>query len=233
MPTTQVHIVLVPRENSKSANPPAPVSGGNPNLVNSADYTNSFPREVIKEFEAGVKADELGRTEKAIGHYHKAIRLAPNFYPARNNLGTRYLSKGDFRNAEEQFREALKLNKNDPQAYFNLGNVFYSTKRYDDARQILLDGLAKSPNSAFGNYLLGCVLLRMGDPGSAERLLITAKQLDPRMSRILIELANLYLQTGKRDAGIRQLEEFLRRFPKDPLVPKVKESLKKLEGPAR
>jgi tetratricopeptide (TPR) repeat protein len=231
--TTHVHVVLVPRETAKPPSPPSLISGSNPNIVNSADYTKSFPPDVIKEFEAGVKADELNQPEKAVAHYLKAIQLAPNCYPAHNNLGTRYLSKSDFRNAENEFREVLKLNKDDAQAYFNLGNVFYLTKRFDDARQILQEGLAKSPNYAPGNYLLGSVLLRLGDADAAERLLLTAKQLDPEMPRVLIELATLYLQTGKKDQAMSQLEEFLRRFPKDPLVPKVKEKLKKLEAPAR
>jgi tetratricopeptide (TPR) repeat protein len=228
---TQVRIFLTPRDMTKANAPPGTVLGGNPNLIRSAEYTKKFAREVIKEFEAGVKADEANQVEKAMEHYRKAIQLAPDFYPAHNNLGVRLLSKSAFGDAEIEFREVLRLNKDDAQAFFNLGNVLYLTKRYAEAKGSLQEGLSKSPNSAFGNYLLGSVQMRQGNPDVAERLLLAAKQLDPHMPQVLLELASLYLQTGRKVEAKGQLEEFLRRFPKDPLVPKVKESLKKLAAP--
>lgn len=230
--TTQVRIILTPRDMSKAMAPPGAVPGGNPNLIRSSEYAKKFSKDVIKEFEAGVKADEADRPEKAMEHYRKAIQLAPDFYPAHNNLGVRHLSRSAFSDAEGEFREVLKLNKDDAQAYFNLGNVLYLTKRFEEARRLLQEGLSKSPNSALGNYLLGSVQLRLGDANAAERLLIAAKQLDPRMSQVLLELATLYLQTGRKAEAKGQLEEFLRRYPKDPLVPRVKERLTKLASPA-
>ncbi|MBI3662086.1 MAG: tetratricopeptide repeat protein [Acidobacteria bacterium] len=227
--TTQIHVVLVPREKPKPESPPAAASGGNPHLVNLAEYGKKFPREAIKEFEAGVKADESGQSEKAIAHYQEALRLAPAFYPAHNNLGIRYLSKGDFAAAENEFREVIRLNQEDAQAYFNLGTVYHLTKRYADASQTLQEGLKREPNSAPGYYLLGSVLSRAGDFPAAERHLKTARDLDPKMSRVGIELANLYLRSERPQEAIREFENFVQLYPKDPLLPRVKETLKKLK----
>jgi len=229
--TTLVHIVLVPMANSKAEGPPALPSGGNPYAVNIANYAKEFPAEAVKEFEAGVKSDKLGKLDQAILHYRKAIRIAPDFYPARNNLGVRYLSKGDFEAAENELRQAIKLNPNDAQAYFNLGNVLYVTKRYRDAAGILQEGLHKQPDSALGLHLLGAVQIRLGTLDEAERSLRAAIALDGKMSKTRLELANLYLLQHRQADAARELKSFVEQFPHDPMLAKVKEVLKKLDGP--
>ena len=230
--TTIVHIVLTPRANPKPKSPPGPAPGGNPNVVSSAEYLKKFPDEARKEFDAGVKSDERGQADEAIRHYQNAIRIAPDFYPARNNLGAKYLSKGEFEAAEKEFVEVIKLNPNDPQAYFNLGNACYLTKRYEEATRTLREGLRKNPQSALGYFLLGAVSMRTGDFAAAERHLQMAGEFDPAMSRVRLELANLYLQSGRKDDAVRELKSFVALFPKDPLLPKVKEVLNKIDSRA-
>jgi len=224
-----VRIVLRPSENPAPNSPPELASGANPYLVNSAEYAKDFPRAAVKEFEAGVKADEKGKTEEAIRHYQKAVSIAPGFYPARNNLGAKYLAKGEFEAAEKEFAEAIKLNPNDAQAYFNLGNVFLVTKRYDQAAGTLQQGLNKRPDSALGRLLLGSVQIHLGALSEAERSLRTGLALDPQLSRAQLELTNLYLLQHRRADAIRELKSFVEMFPHDPMLPKAKEVLKKLE----
>jgi Flp pilus assembly protein TadD len=230
MQTTVVHISLVPRATPKANSSPGPATGGNPNLVSPPEYLKNFPQEARKEFAAGVKADERGQVDEAIRHYQKAIQVAPDFYPARNNLGAKYLSKGEFAAAEKEFIEVIKLNQNDAQAYFNLGNVCYLTKRYEEAARALREGLKKNPQSALGYFLLGAVSTRTGDLAAAERHLQTAAELDPAMPGVRVELANLYLQSGRKEDAVRELKSFVQLFPKDPFFPKVKEFLTRLEN---
>ena len=231
----QIRIVLSPmiRPPAAEANrPPSTSFGGNPHLVSPADYTKKFPREAVKEFEAGVKADQQGKSEKAIQHYRRALELAPDYYPARNNLGSKFLSSGDFAAAEAEFAQVIRMNPNDPYAYFNLGNVFYLTKRFAEAARTLEEGLKKDPASAFGHFLMGSVALRTGDLASAELHLRRAREFDPAMANVRLELANLYLRGGKNAEAVNELKSFIVQFPKDPMLPRVKELLKKLESPA-
>ena len=93
------------------------------------------------------------KKDEAIAHYRKAIEIAPDFHPARNNLGTLYLGKSDFKAAEEQFREAVRLDQNEAQAYFNLSNVLMLTGRFTEAETTLAQGLQRRPDSAFGYFL--------------------------------------------------------------------------------
>src|SRR5207244_11923783 len=87
--------------------------GGNPYLVDPADYNKRFPKKAIKEYEKGLDADHQDKREEAIAHYEAALKIAPDFYPAHNNRGSDYLSKSDFAAARKEFEEAIGLNQCD------------------------------------------------------------------------------------------------------------------------
>ncbi len=231
-PTNFVHVVLRPKAEEKPRGAPEGPPGTNPDIVDVAELKKKFPPGVIKEFEAGKKAEQRGETDAAVRLYEAALREAPDFYPALNNLGIRHLQKGDVKAAEAEFRRVIELNQNGAQAYFNLGNVLYMTRRNEEAKQTLEAGLRLAPSSAMGHYLNGSVLARLGDFKSAEEQLKTAGELDPKMPQAPISLATLYLQTGREHEAAEMFEAFLKQFPKDPMAPKVRAALAKLtQGP--
>jgi Flp pilus assembly protein TadD len=226
--TNIVYVVLRPKPEEKSRGAPDGRSGGNPDSVDVAELAKKFPAAVIKEYEAGMKAEQHGDMNSAVVHYQAAIRQAPDFYPAHNSLGIRNLQKGDFKVAEQEFRRVLELNANSAQAYINLGNVLYVTRRNEEAKQALEAGLHLFPSSAMGHYLNGSVLARLGEFKAAEEQLKTARELDPKMPQVPITLATLYLQTGREHEATAMFEAFLKEFPKDPMVPKVRAALVKM-----
>jgi tetratricopeptide (TPR) repeat protein len=227
------NIALTPKPNAKHTDDAANrVGGSNPYMVDSAAYRRQFPKQVVKEFDAGVREQGKGRLDKATKHFQAAIALAPDFYPAHNNLGAVYLAEGNFAGAQTEFETVLRLSQSDTQAYFNLGNVFLLTKRYDDAQRVLGEGIKRLPNVALGHFLLGSVLARSGRHPEAERELRKAQELDPLVANVHLELVNLYLQERKRQEAIAELHVFLTRFPSDPLAPKARDLLTRLEAPA-
>jgi Flp pilus assembly protein TadD len=224
-----VHVVLRPKPESRDA--PDGLAGTNPDIVDVAELKKKFPPGVIKEYEAGKKAEQHGDLETATTHYLAAIREAPDFYPAHNNLGVRHLRKGELKAAEFEFRRAIELNANGAQAYFNLGNVLYITKQHEEAKQMLEAGLRLAPTSAMGHYLDGSVLARLGESKAAEEQLKAARELDPKMPQVPITLATLYLQTGREQEAAKMFQAFLKEFPRDPMVPKVRAALAKMAQP--
>jgi tetratricopeptide (TPR) repeat protein len=227
---TTVRMILIPLEKQSPQSPPAPAAGSNPYVVDLATYAKQFPRQAVKEFEAGIKAEQKGKPDRAREHYQEAIRLAPDFYPAHNNLGSIYLSQGNYEAAEEEFGRVIELNHIDPQAYLNLGNVFLLTGRHEEAERTLQEGLQRDPRSTFGHFLLGSVYSRAGDVGRAERYLQRAVELDAAMPNPRLELVNLYLQQDRTEEAIAALKAFVESFPQHSLAPKAKELLERLEG---
>lgn len=231
---TRINIVnptLMPRPSDKPVAEADQVSGGNPYVIDAA-YLKQFPKRIIKEFEAGVRDQESGKLEPAIRHFQKAISQAPDFYPAHNNLGTAYLSQGQFALAQAEFETVLRLNQSDTQAYFNLGNVLLLTNRLEEARRVLEEGIRRQPQASLGHFLLGTVLVRGNQAEAAERELRKAQALDPLAPKVHLELVNLYLQGGRKPQAIAELKLFLARFPQDPLAPRAREVLTKLEAGA-
>jgi type IV pilus assembly protein PilF len=223
-----VNIFLNPRNPEKSDS--RAVTGGNPHLTSSAELKKLFPREAMKEFDAGVRADNHHKPDDAIQHYERALHIAPDFYPACNNLGTAYLNKGSYAAAEVQFRHAISLNANDAAAYFNLGNLHYLTHHYDEGLNWVNQGLNKEPSSAFGHFLKGSLVSASGDSPQAEKELQRSLELDPKLAKAHLALVNLYLRQKRHKEAVDELQAFLKILPNDPLAPKVREVLKRLQG---
>ncbi len=223
-------IQLRPRE-KKNADPlDKQVAGSNPFIVDPAEYNKRFPKKAVKEYDKGLEAEQQGKKDAAVEHYEASLKVAPDYYPAHNNLGILYLGNSDFKSAEEQFRDAVRLDQNEAQAYFNLSNVLILTRRFAEAQITLAQGLQRRPDSAFGNFLQGCLYDQTGMLSAAENSLENALRLDPKMPQVHLQLVNLYLQQNRRSDAIKQLQVFLQDFPNAPAAPKAREILNKLQS---
>src|SRR5258708_4603433 len=157
-----VRVELVPED--KTGNPSqATMNGGNPSLVDESALADKISKQAKKEDEKGRKAEREGKPQEAIGHYQKALAIAPTMYFARNNLGSQYVEKQRFAEAETEFRKVISENPADANAYFNLANVYLLTSRLNEASDSIEDGLKRQPQSAFGELLMGSVLIRRGN----------------------------------------------------------------------
>lgn len=228
-PVRVLSITLVPREAARTA-PSPEISGGNPHLTNPAEYTKQIPKAARREFDKGVQSDREGKAEDAIRHYAKAIDLAPDFYAARNNLGSDFLAKSQFPEAQEQFEKVIRVNPSDAAAYFNLANAYLLQRRFPQAQEWLIQGLRREPDSGFGNFLQGSLYSDTGQPRAAEAALRRCLELDPIMAKAHLALANLYMQQQRNEDAASELRLFLRSFPEDPFAPKAKQVLGRLEG---
>ena len=224
-----VQINLTPKEPKAPSDSLTKQKGNNPYIVDLEQYRRNFPKKAVKEFDKGLKADKSNKRDEAILHYQEALKIAPDFYPAHNNLGSDYLAKSDFPSAQAQFESAMKLNQSDPEAYLNLANVQLQTKNYESALNNVEEGLRKNPNSALGKFLLGSIYERMSRFTEAERALREAMNIDPTMSRVRLELVNLYLAQKRKPEAEAELRDFVKTFPDDPMVPRAKQVLEKLQ----
>jgi len=65
----------------------------------------------------------------------------------------------------KKFRKALKINTNDPEIYYLLGNVYFNEKNYDEAikyytKAIELDSTYAQAYTSRGKYI-GCIIKEM------------------------------------------------------------------------
>ncbi len=227
-PMRYITIYLTQRETKKAQDPS--VIGGNARLAASTQFTQQISKRARKEYDKGVRSDKDGKPDEAVSHYQKAIELAPDFYEARNNLGSDLLSKSQFPEAKQQFEKVLTINPSDGAAYFNLANLSLLTQQYDQGQHWVEEGLSKQPDSAFGHFLRGSIDARSGKPNEAEVALKRCLELDPFMSKSHLALVNLYMQQKRPADAASELRVFLKNFPEDPFAPKAKQVLEKLEA---
>lgn len=225
-PLTILQLTLVPRKSSSNA-------AAGPYVVTASDI--NVPEKALKEFERGVKKEAEGKPEEAVEHYRKAIKAAPDFTMAHNNLGSLYIAKSQFPEAQKELEQSIRLAPTDPKAYFNMANLMLLTGKLQEAERFVKEGFNRQPDSAFGLFVQGSVLERTGRLDEAERALQRALELDPKLTRPHLELVNVYLLQGRAADAVIELRKFLHDAPTDPLAPKAREILQKLEahaGPA-
>jgi Flp pilus assembly protein TadD len=71
----------------------------------------------------GLLSRKGNRLDEARAAFERALELAPGDARAHGNLGYVCLALGDFASAEKHFREALRVNSNDPLAREGLADI--------------------------------------------------------------------------------------------------------------
>ncbi len=62
----------------------------------------------------------IGEDDKALELYEEAVKIAPDFYDALNNMGTIYGKRGEYQKAYEYYLKAHQLNENRPRPVYGL-----------------------------------------------------------------------------------------------------------------
>ena len=155
-----------------------------------------------------------------------AIKLAPNFFHARNNLGILYQGLKRYPDAEREFKRSHELNVKSDRPLVNLGSLYIEEsnlkqsdeatkgKFLDQALDALEEATKLNPRSAMGYFLLGQANYRSEFLEEAEIAFKKAHALDPRMSVARLMLANVYVKLQKWDDVIENLDEYLKENPK-------------------
>jgi len=87
------------------------------------------------------------------------------------NLGYVYESKGNLKLAEEEYKKAIKKDKNLWKAHFNLGNVYAKQERYSEAEKEYRKALEINPNEPDILNNLAWVLYKQGKKEEAIELI--------------------------------------------------------------
>ncbi len=137
----------------------------------------------------------LGRYDEAEQEYLTALRLDPNFLPARNNLAMLYDQLGKKRRAEEQFRLMIAAEPDVPEPYYYLGLlVAEDSSRLSEACDLLTTAARLAPGNPRIHYNRGLALQRLGRTAEAEKALKTALRLAPQVPDYLYALCTFYVQ---------------------------------------
>jgi tetratricopeptide (TPR) repeat protein len=156
-----------------------------------------------------------GQFKKALDHLEKLTEQNPESVIAYYYRGRVNLEMEHYREAEESFLEALKLNKSQEPALFDLGTLYQMTDRNMDAVNIYEKLLEYYPDNMAARERLVNLYYKLGLKVKAEQQVqkIRKDSLPGEPGRQTLGL--IYLSQGKLDESIEELNLIISAWPED------------------
>lgn len=94
-------------------------------------------RSYRAQFQLGMISYLEQKYDSAILHLEETVTINPDYIPAYNYLGLSYTREGNSDQAERSFQNGLKLKPKSLELNYNLARLYWSRKRYSQARKYL------------------------------------------------------------------------------------------------
>ncbi|HEY3839968.1 MAG TPA: tetratricopeptide repeat protein [Bryobacteraceae bacterium] len=193
----------------------------------------SIPDSARQKYAEAQKFLSKRDSEHAAVRLKEAVEIAPKYAEAWNGLGVIEYQLREYAQAEEYFRKALEADPGNWTPAVNLGGALLNLNRPADALPYNQFAVKARPNDALANSQLGLNYFHLGQMDKAEQYLSAAERLDPsHFSHPQLVLAQIYAQRGARMSTIRELRDFVNRFPDSPTALELRKKLDQVEKPA-
>jgi len=156
---------------------------------------------------------ENGQRAEAIEYLDKAVRYAPGFAWAQNDLGRVLLDAGRVDEALPHLQQAAALRPEEWEAHYNLGKALLAKGRVAEALDQFETQVKLRPEDAIAQFNFGAVLLDNNLPDDAIPHLEKAAGIKPSDAEAHYKLGNAYFQKGRVAEAIGQYERTLQIRP--------------------
>jgi len=93
-------------------------------VVDVSEFLNAYPKKAVERYKRASDSRKRAKTGEAIKYLEEAIRIAPNFYQAHNDLGLLYKDQGRLQDAERCFLKAHEANTSGAEPLVNLSSLY-------------------------------------------------------------------------------------------------------------
>ena len=168
---------------------------------------------------------QQGRYDDAAGMFKEVVSLMPDNFRGYSNLGAMYVVQGRYAEAIDSLQKSLALRPT-VEVYDNLGNAYFSMRRFDEAARNFEEGLKFDKTSwlSWGN-LGDAYYWAPGKRPEAENAYRQAiaradekLRVNPKDGRVLAFRATYLAMLDKREEALTSLQKALKISPKDPDV---------------
>jgi tetratricopeptide (TPR) repeat protein/TolB-like protein len=197
-------------------------------LGNAVGAEETFKRAIVLRPEFWVGYTELGgfyyrrgRYEDAEKQFQKAVALTPQNAWAYNNLGAVYLVRGRDAQAREMFERSVAIRplyaalSNLGTLYLKGGNLLFAATMYEKALVIRGTDFRVWGNLGTAYHFSDQKAKAKEAFAQAVKVVEQQRQVNPRDTRLLIDLAGYYGMLGERTKGLAIIEQVLRTPPTD------------------
>jgi tetratricopeptide (TPR) repeat protein len=172
------------------------------------------PSNARRDFEKGTTLLFKRDFEASAAHLQQAIKLAPEFFPAYNNLGLAQYGLGHFDDAAQSFQKVIELSRGSvAPPFFALSLISYRRGQFADAQLLAQQGLLADPRSPIGLYCLALTQYSLGGLDNALHNALRAVQINPRLADAHLLLAQVHERLNDPQAVVADVESYLKTTP--------------------
>lgn len=128
------------------------------------------------------------------------------------------LSKGNLDNAQRYLEKAFELNKEDPEIFVLLGEIYRQKRLFKKAEEIYLEVLKENPNSLEALNRLFQIYIDTDQYEKAKKIIDKLATINPSGKDVLLKQFYLYLKIDKVKELIPKLEKLTEKNPDDPQI---------------
>jgi superkiller protein 3 len=158
---------------------------------------------------------DLGRTDKAITAYLKAVELDGKDANLYYNLSTLYERAGNKERANVYLSKAISLQPEDMESRLKLAESLIKAGKYEAAETHLTEILDSKPDSVRAMVLLVPVLEKQGDTKRLIEIYKRMLALDPKNETLAYNIAVLEYEAGRLEESVPYFEQYLESHPDD------------------
>lgn len=160
-------------------------------------------------------AEQRAALARGVAEYRESQLTNADRADAHLNLGVLDLQLGNFHDAENAYRTAIRLQPSFIPAYINLADLCRTQNRERETEQILRQALQMDSKHAGVYHALGLALVRQQRMRAALPALAQATQLQPAEPRYAYVYAVALHESGDNKHALEILQEANRRHPND------------------
>ncbi len=176
-----------------------------------SEILKKFPNDPNSLRLSGVSSLEQKRPEIALIPLQKAIKIAPDFIHAHQNLAQAWSQLGELRKAEICYKKCLDLDPSNFSNWKSLGDVLTDQGKEKEADKAYKNAI--STDQKYLNLQKAMSQVQKGNLGEAEKIYREILSDDPNNVDALRLLALLASRTGAIDQAITMLENCLKIAP--------------------
>jgi tetratricopeptide (TPR) repeat protein len=172
------------------------------------------PDDVLANTNLGSAYRSLGRIDEAERHYRIALRVGPD-KTALYNLANLLLSREEFAEAIDRYRETLEIDANDPRVHNNLASALFASGDLNAAEQHFRAAIFIAPKYYRAYNNLGMLIQERGKLDDAIALYQTALRIEPDYAAAHGNLASALRAQNKREQALHHYRRALEIDPGD------------------
>ncbi len=176
-----------------------------------AEILKNYPNDPNALRLSGLSSIDQGKPEIALIPLQKAIKVAPDFAQAHEDLATAWFLLNDYKKSEICLKASIKFNPNKFSAWKSLGDLLSDQGKDKESKKAYEKALSISPEHK--NLKEAMKLIRQGSPGEAEKIYRKILKEDPNNVDALRLLGLLATKGGSSDEGILILKKCVEIAP--------------------